>query len=185
MSLTDLRPRVAAPPARWLVSRLERPSGFARVDRHGAAVRVLVGDEGGGPGARDHDGAGRGAPVQLGRSVVTAEFGAKGDVVVETCSAPPALLVSGSGTQLLPATPGLRRPARMSAGDILLLCSASALDAPPVGLVEILKAPAREVLAMSQRVLLDMILGDQTDGAAAIVTRAGLEHHIDDGKALS
>lgn len=173
MSMVEVRPRVAAVPARWLVSRLERPSGFARVDRHGHAVRVLVGE--GGPDVRgggDHRTPG--VPPHLGRSAVTAEFSARGEVVVETCSAPPALLVSGSGTQLLPATPGLRRPARMSAGDILLLCSASALDAPPVGLVEILKAPAKDVLAMSHKVLLYMILGDQTDGAAAIVTRAGV-----------
>lgn len=183
MSLIDVRPRRATAHTQWLVSRLERPSGFARVDRRGDALRVLVGDDGAGP-ARDLAGRAPGPrPAQRG-SVVTAEFRARGEVVVETCSAPPALLVSVSGTQLLPATPGLRRPARMSDGDILLLCSASALDAPPVGLVEILKAPAREVLAMSRRVLLDMILGDQTNGAAVIVTRAGLEQHIDEGMAL-
>lgn len=183
MSLIDVRPRRTTAPTQWLVSRLERPSGFARVDRDGEALRVLVGD-GGRPGTHDDDPwrtPGQ-RPVPL--SVVTAEFGPKGDVVIETCSAPPALLVSESGTQLLPATPGLRRPARMSAGDILLLCSASALDAPPVGLVQILKAPALEVLSMTPRMLLGLIMADQTDGAAAIVTRAGLEQHIDDGEAL-
>lgn len=161
MTLTDVRPPRALAPARWGVTRLERPSGFARVDRFGDMVRVQVGDDGGrlGPAAR------------ASQSVVTALLGRYGDVVVETCSAPPALLVGMNGTQLLPATPGLRRPARMAAGDLLLLCSAAALDAPPVGLVEILKAPAKEVLAMSPRTLLDLILGDETDGAAAVVMR--------------
>ena len=157
------RPAAAAT-ARWVVSRLERPTGFATIDLRGDSVRVHVGDGGGGLVA----------PLDSDRSDITAEFDGQGGVVVETCSAPPALLVARDGTRLLPATPGLRRPTLIAPGDLLLLCSASALDAPPVGLVQILKAPAREVLSMSPQMLLDLIMGDQPDGAAAIVMRAPL-----------
>lgn len=150
-------------PARWIVDRLERPSGFATIDRRGDGVRVHVGDDGGGLGTQS-------SAAEM--SVVTAELDRTGGVVVETRSAPPALLVTRRGTQLLPATPGLRRPTLITPGDLLLLCSASALDAPPVGLVQILRSPALEVLSMSPRVLLGLIMADQTDGAAAIVTRA-------------
>lgn len=160
---TSTASTTATATARWIVNRLERPSGFATINRSRSGLRVHVGDDGGGLGAAS--GAGD-------MSVVTADFDERGGVVVETCSAPPALLVTRRGTQLLPATPGLRRPTLVAPGDLLLLCSASALDAPPVGLVQILKAPAREVLSMSPTVLLGLIMADQTDGAAAIVTRA-------------
>jgi hypothetical protein len=167
MTVIDVRRPAALTPARWVITRLERPTGFARISRHGAAVRVLVGDDGrpGRPGEP-------GYPVDRSESVVSALFDPDGRVVVETRSAPPALLVARSGTQLLPDTPGHQVPTRMADGDVLLLCSASALDSPPVGLVEILRSPAQQVLAMSHELMLAMILGDEPDGAAAVVMRA-------------
>jgi hypothetical protein len=162
-TLTDVRLPGAQAPFGWVVARLEGPNGFARVDERGTTVRVAVGEQDGRSGE----------PAGSPQSLVTAVLGRRGEVVVETCSAPPALLVGADGTRLLPATPGLRRPTRMAAGDVLLLCSASALDAPPVGLVEILKAPAADVLGTSPETLLAMILGDRSDGAAAVVSRAG------------
>lgn len=166
-AVIDLRPGSRVAPTQWLVTRLERPTGFAKVYRYGSTVRVEVGDA----GATAPDVRG-GAAAPRTESVVTARFDADGTVVVETRSAPPALLVGLGGTQLLPATPGLRHPALMDEGAVLLLCSASALDAPPVGLVEILKAPARQVLEMSPEMMLMMVMGDEPDGAAAVVMRA-------------
>jgi hypothetical protein len=169
-SVIDLRRPGADTRAHWVITRLERPTGFAKVYRHGRTVRVLVGDDGG--AAASDVRAGLAAPRA--ESVIEARFDFDGTVIVETRSAPPALLVGRGGTQLLPATPGLRRPAQMAEGDVLLLCSASALDAPPIGLVEILKAPARQVLGMSPELMLSMVMGDEPDGAAAVVMRAHL-----------
>jgi hypothetical protein len=110
--------------------------------------------------------------------MVTAELDAAGGVVVETRTAPPALLVRPDGVQLLPAAPGLRLPAQMRTGDRLLLCSAAVLDSPPVGLVEILKAPAQKVLSMSPDELLRILLDGDHAGAAAVVIRAPLDPDI-------
>jgi len=162
MTVQLLRPPVPAPPARWAVATLDRSSGFTRMRTVGAGLQLRVGDGRAALEAARADGG----------SLVTATLGEDGTVVVETRTAPPALLVSLDGTRLLPAAPGQCRPTRMAVGDRLLLCSASALDAPPVGLVDILRTPVEQVLRMSPTALLDRILEDTDDGAAAVVQRA-------------
>lgn len=168
MSVIELQ-RPTSAGTKWVIARLERSSGFTRASAGNGPLRIRVGD---GSGSNDD------TPEAPG-SVVTATLGMDGCVTVETRSAPPALLVSSDGARLLPAVPGLCRPTQMAIGDRLLLCSASALDAPPVGLVDILKAPAREVLRMSPTALLHTLLDGTSDGAAAVVIRAeadGLDH---------
>jgi hypothetical protein len=156
------RPPAPAPPARWVVATLDRSSGYTRVRSVEGGLQLRVGD-----GLTTID-----APVRGSGSLVTASLFDDGSVVVETQTAPPALLVSRGGARLLPAAPGQCRPTRMDPGDRLLLCSAAALDAPPVGLVDILKSPVDEVLRMSPSDLLDRILDGTDDGAAAVVLRA-------------
>jgi hypothetical protein len=157
---------------KWVVARLERSSGFTRASSGDGALRIRVGD-GGGQTEEVADEAG---------SLVTATLHADGCVTVETRTAPPALLVSRDGARLLPAVPGLCRPTPMTTGERLLLCSASALDSPPVGLVDILKAPARDVLRMSPTALLHKLLEGTEDGAAAVVLRSTENYHDDDGR---
>jgi hypothetical protein len=164
MTVAQLRrPGAPAASTRWVVATLDRSSGFTRVHTVGGGLQLRVGD----------GKASIGGPVPGSGSLVTTSLFDDGSVVVETRTAPPALLVSVSGAQLLPAAPGQCRPTRMAVGDRLLLCSASALDAPPVGLVSILQAPVEQVLRMSPTVLLERILDGTDDGAAAVVLRAG------------
>jgi hypothetical protein len=164
VSITEVRQSPAAvQSARWVVATLDRSSGYTRVHSVAGGLQLRVGD----------GTASVGRPAPGNGSLVTASLFDDASVVVETRTAPPALLVSTAGAQLLPAAPGQCRPTRMAPGDRLLLCSASALDAPPVGLVSILKAPVIEVLRMSPTVLLERLLEGTDDGAAAVVLRAG------------
>ena len=160
MTLTELPQAERLTAARWVVARLERSAGFTRASSGEGALRIRVGDTSA-AGAADASG-----------SVVTATLAPDGYVTVETRTAPPALLVSRDGVRLLPAAPGQCRPTRMEIGDRLLLCSASALDSAPVGLVDILKMPALDVLHMNQAALLHKLLEGTQDGAAAVVMRA-------------
>jgi hypothetical protein len=164
VTVTQLRrPAAPASPTQWVVATLDRATGFTRVQGIGGGLRLRVGD----------GRASVGGLVPGTGSLVTASLLDDGSVVVETRTAPPALLVSANGAQLLPAVPGQCKPTRVGPGDRLLLCSASALDAPPVGLVNILRAPVHEVLRMSPTRLLEQILEGTDDGAAAVVLRAG------------
>lgn len=164
MTVAELRrPDAPATSTRWVVATLDRSSGYTRVHAVGGGLQLRVGD----------GRASIGRPLPGSGSLVTASLFDDGSVVVETRTAPPALLVSASGTQLLPAAPGQCRPTRMGVGDRLLLCSAAALDAPPVGLVSILHAQVEHVLRMSPTSLLERILDGTDDGAAAVVLRAG------------
>jgi hypothetical protein len=138
----------------------ERSTGFVRVTADGPRLRVCVGDRPRPVGS---------TPTAAG--LVTAELGEDGSVVVETVTAPPALLVSADGARLLPAAPGQCQPTATRVGDLLILCSASALDAPPAGLVDILRHQAQEVLATSPQDLLATLLDAVDDGAAAVIAR--------------
>jgi hypothetical protein len=144
----------------WTLATAERATGFVRVTADGSALRVAVGDRPRPVGT-----------VPTASGLVTAELAADGSVVVETVTAPPALLVSCDGARLLPAAPGQCQPTATQPGDLLILCSASALDAPPAGLVEILRHQAQEVLAMSPQDLLTRLLDAVEDGAAAVIAR--------------
>jgi len=148
----------------WQVATLEKASGFGRVHRSNGLTILRVGDR----RTRPDDAE---VSPDAGGSLLTAVLYADGSAMVETRTAPPALLVSWDGTRLLPAAPGQRKPTVMAPGERLLLCSALALDSPPVGLVKILHRPAPSVLRIEPDALLREVLDDTDVGAAALVVR--------------
>ena len=71
---------------------------------------------------------------------------------------------------LLPALPGTTGAERLSDGDILVMCSASALDHLPAGIGAVLAWAPRELAAQQPDVLLDRLMLD-TDVGSALLAR--------------
>ena len=155
----------------WAVELLRRPGSQADVSRAGDRVHVWLGDA-------DHvDHAHRlehgahleqlpGEPGSCSDAVLHED----GGVVVTCCTAPPALVISRGRTHLLPAVPGTTGVERLSDGDVLVMCSASALDHLPAGIGAVLAWAPRELAARQPDVLLDRLMLD-TDVGSALLAR--------------
>lgn len=147
----------------WQVEVVERQPGLTRVSRDGHDMHVRVGD-----GLIDGDGRAAGRRM---RSLIAAELSADGTVHLVTRCSPPALVVSRTGADLLPADglPSARRA--LEADDLLVMCSASTLDAHPGGVVALLKAgPERVRHIEPERLVRELVRGSLT-GAAVVARR--------------
>lgn len=162
MTQTTAEPYVTLTPATYALVTDERGDGFVMATAVGRALHVHVGS----PGRDSRRPAG---------GLVTATLDESGSVVVETTTAPPALLVSRDGTRLLSAEPGHDRPTRMLPGDRLVLCSTSALDGAPEGLLNLLGRGAGDLLTMTPESLLDDVLDGVETGAATVIARTTRE----------
>lgn len=168
MTQATAEPDVVLTPATWALVSDERGDGFVMATAVGLALHVHVGSPGqDSPSAARHAGG-----------LVTALLDATGSVVVETTTAPPALLVSRDGTRLLSAVPGQERPTRMQPGDRLVLCSAAELDGAPEGLLNLLRCVAGDLLTMSPEDLLGDVLAGVESGAATVIARTCLDRTV-------
>lgn len=161
MTQTAMSPELRLAPARWAMTTDERGDGFVMATAVGRELHVHVGDP---------DAPSRVARRRSG-GLVTAVLDDAGSAVVETTTAPPALLVARDGLRLLPAGPHQDRRTQVDIGDRLVLCSASGPDEPPEGLLAVLRSSAEELLSMSPGRLLDVMLDGVDHGAAAVVSR--------------
>jgi len=145
-----------APPARpgtryrWGVETLERGGGVARTYQDPACLRLRVSDPGD-------------------PSATEALLSDDGTVTVRSHCSPPALLVTGCGARLIPATPDTEATAELQPGDVLLLCSSGVLDSVPTGLGEILGWSPRRVANHEPRALLEHLMTGAERGATAVV----------------
>lgn len=147
----------------WQVEVVEREPGLTRVTRDGHDLHVRVGD--GLP-----EGVGRPLSRRL-RSLIVADLSADGSVHLVTRCSPPALVVTRSGAELLPpdGLPSARR--WLETDDLLVMCSASTLDAHPSGVVALLKAgPERVRHIVPEQLVRELVRGSLT-GAAVVARR--------------
>lgn len=152
--------------ASWLIEVKELAPGLTRVTQFGSRVHVRIGDTMG-------DGAaGRSPWAPRLRSLLTADLAVDGSIAIVSRCAPPALLVSSSGAHLLPTAPDERAHTSLGPKDLLVICSAGALDGSPAGLVDLLKAGPAAILDADPGMLLRDLLRGATTGAAAVVRRS-------------
>lgn len=149
------------PTVTWDVQVLGRQQGLTDVSRRGDETRLRVGDHDV-PGDPQH-----GAAPRL-RSLLVAHLYADGRVHLVTRCAPPALLVGQDRVRLLPEDGSSTSHADLTDGDVLVMCSASALEDDPSGIVGLLAAgPGATRHRRPQEVLHDLLNGSKT-GAAAV-----------------
>lgn len=158
-------PGVTVAPATWALVSDERGAGFVMATAMGGALHVHAGVSS--PTATSGSGPTGG--------LVTAILDEIGSVVVETSTAPPALLVSRDGVRLLSAEPSQQRPTRMQPGDRLVLCCASAHEQAPDGFLHLLRRVAPDLLRSKPEDLLADVLADVEQGAATLITRTRLD----------
>lgn len=146
--------------AGWQVDRLTRTDGVADVRRHDGCLHVTVGD------VASAGGRATGASPDA----TEAWLHPGGRLVVRTHVAPPALLVTPSGARLLPTAPDVQAEVTAVDGDILIMCSAEALDHLPKGLGGILSCSPLRVGAHDPGALLAQLM-DGSEFGAAVVAR--------------
>jgi hypothetical protein len=160
-------PEVTAAPATWALVSDERGAGFVMATAMGGALHVHAGvsspisSSGSGPAG----------------GLVTAILDESGSVVVETSTAPPALLVSRDGVRLLSAEPAQQRATRMLPGDRLVLCCTGAHEQAPEGFLHLLRRVAPDMLRSKPEDLLADVLADVDQGAATLITRPPIDRH--------
>lgn len=143
----------------WDIELVRRPGSFAEVRRVDDRLHLWLGD--------DHQ-AGH-APGEAGSST-DAVLHDDGRALVTCCAAPPALVVAPGRSCLLPAVPGTPGVERLRDGDLLVMCSASALDHLPAGIGAVLAWAPLELAARHADVLLDRLMED-TDAGSALLAR--------------
>ena len=150
--------------AGWRVDAAPGRGGLTRITRAGGDLHIRVGDR-----ARDErPGTARRAHL---RSMLVADLFADGTVQLVTRCSPPALVVSRSGVALLPADGRTSARALLEPDDLLVMCSAVALDAHPAGVVDLLKAgPDLARSTDTERLVRELVHGSP-DAAAAVVRR--------------
>lgn len=161
-------PEVTTAPATWALVSDERGAGFVMATAMGGALHVHA-------GVSSLTGVSVTAPAG---GLVTAILGEGGSVVVETATAPPALLVSRDGVRLLSAEPAQQRPTRMLPGDRLVLCCTGAHEQAPEGFLDLLRRVAPDLLRSEPEDLLADVLADVEQGAATLITRTRLDPHV-------
>lgn len=161
---------VLAPPApsrfAWLVDSLTRASGVAEVQRDGDRLRLMVAD--GGRSAFPASGRRRQPRTTRPCDATEAWVFGDGRVVVRSHAAPPALLVTSSGSRLLPAAPESESSLVASDGDLLVMCSAEALGHLSAGLGGVLACSPLRVGAHDPDGLLEQLMAESDVGAAVI-----------------
>ena len=141
----------------WQVKTLTRATGVASASPVGQRLLVLVAD----------------LPATGGADTTRAWLHPDGRVTVRSQAAPPALLVSSTGARLLPAVPGVpgvagEDHADLLDDDILVMCSAAALEELPAGLGAILEWSPRRLGAHDPMALLRRLMAGCTVGAAVV-----------------
>lgn len=107
------------------------------------------------------------------RSLLAVQLGRDGTAHVTTRCAPPALVVSSDGIRPLPADGSTSATTRLQPGDLLVMCSAAALDAHPAGVVALLAAEPDSVRDRDPASVAGTLLRGSLVGSAAVVRRVG------------
>lgn len=162
--------------AAWAVELLRRPGSRADIRRAGDRMHVWLGDDnhvdgGACPGRRappDTISGGAGGCADL---VLHTD----GRVLVTCCAAPPALVVARERSHLLPDVPATSGTEQLSDGDLVVMCSASALDHLPAGIGAVLAWAPLKHAARRPDDLLDRLLTD-TDVGSAVLARYRAPH---------
>lgn len=148
----------------WRVDAVPGRPGLTRITREGGDLHIRVGD----PVRAERPGSARRAHL---RSMLVADLFADGTVQMVTRCSPPALILSRSGVTLLPADGRPTGRALLQPDDLLVMCSASALDAHPAGVVELLKAaPDLARSTDTERLVRELVQGS-SEAAAAVIRR--------------
>ncbi len=152
----------------WVVDALAGDAGLAGVSRSGHELHIRVGD-------RHHRGdVTPAAAARHLRSVLIADLFPDGAVQLVTRCSPPALVVSARGAVLLPADGRASGGTVLAADDLLVMCSASTLEAHPAGVVDLLKGGSDLAGRDTDRLVRDLVRG-RRGGAAAVVRRLSAE----------
>lgn len=155
MTITDVRGRRASwRPDRgdaWVVESLCMAGGVAHVDQTSAGLHLRVCDD------RDQPGCG-----------TEAWLLEDGRVAVRCAAAPPALLVTQGASRLVPSLPGGRDTQALVDGDLLVMCSAGALDHLPAGIGAVLGWGPRQLGASHPETLLERLMAEVDEGAALL-----------------
>lgn len=148
----------------WRVDALSARPGLTRVSTSGPDLHIRVGEQ------VPRRGRSVAQPAHL-RSMLVADLFADGTVVLVSRLSPPALIVSRGGAVLLPADGRPSGRTVLEPDDLLVMCSASTLDAHPAGVVDLLKAgPDTARTGDTERLVHDLVQGSP-GGAAAVVRR--------------
>lgn len=158
-----VRPELTQTHPSWQWEAVGRQPGSTQVLRTGPDLSLRV---------ADMLPAGTGEQSSL-RSLLTARLLPDGTAQVTTRCAPPAILVTGGGLRLLPEDGRSTALAVLSPGDLLLLRSASVLDAEPCELVDLLKAGPDAARHLDVGELVRTMLAGAFDGAAAVARYTG------------
>jgi hypothetical protein len=155
------------PPPVWRIAMLGRQPGLTRA-AHGDGpddVWLRLGDR--------HDDLPEQANADRTalRSLLTAHLTRSGAVHIVTRCAPPALLLTGSDALLVPCEGRTRQTMTLAPGDLLVMCSAAALEVDPEGLVGVLADGALVARRTSPDRLLHRVMRGAMVGAAAVVQR--------------
>lgn len=153
--------RTARDEGEWVVESLARPGGAVQVRRVGTRLHLRVADRADlAPGV---------ARIDRGRTGSTdAWLHSDGGVSVRCVAAPPALHVSEGASRLLPALPGDHDTRVLEDGDLLVMCSAGALDHMPAGIGAVLAWSPLSLGASEPATLLDRLMADSDEGAALL-----------------
>lgn len=116
------------------------------------------------------------------RSLLAVQLGPDGTAHVTTRCAPPALVVSPDGIRPLPSDGSTSATTRLQPGDLLVMCSAAALDAHPAGVVALLAAAPDWVRASDPATVASTLLRGSLVGSAAVVRRVGARQDVEVGE---
>ncbi len=153
----------------WVVESLARPTGTTQVRRVGTRLHLRVADR-----ARLAPGVSRMDREKTGST--DAWLHADGTVSVRCLAAPPALHVGSGGSRLLPTLPGGEDTRVMEDGDLIVMCSAGALDHMPAGIGAVLAWSPLTLGATEPATLLDRLMSEADEGAA-VLARYCRTHH--------
>lgn len=147
----------------WDVLVLARQPGLTRITHSRDGVHVRVGD-------RVADPSSAAAAHRL-RSILAADLRDDGSVRLVTRWAPPALVVTEAGPRLLPDDAGALGECHLERGDLLVMCSATVLDAHPQGLVELLNGGCDRIRETDPGRLAQTVLAGSLGGGVAVARR--------------
>jgi hypothetical protein len=149
----------------WDVTMLQQAAALAFVDRHDGQLVVTVGDR-----TADEDLVDDTPPGGPCHTAVVCRD--DGEVLVRSCAAPPALLVTASDVHLVPETPGVAGVDRLCPGDRLLVLSAAAYETLPASLVTLLRALPTRLLHSDPALLLETLFAEIPVGSGALISVA-------------
>lgn len=141
----------------WQIATRRASNGFALTRRQADGLHLEVGDlDVGGPAAGQ------------GHGVTRVRLADEGRVLVRCDLAPPALLAAAQGAHLVPEGGRTEEEIRLEQGELLVICSADALEHLPNGLRSVSEhLCAAEHLDVDE--VLDQVIAYSPAGAAAVV----------------